>query len=185
MKSQKEKMLSGELYSGGDPELVEAQLRAQELMERYHRSDARQPAERRALLESWFGAIGAETVVRPRFSCDYGFNIFLGARCFVNFDCVFLDCHTITIGDDVQIAPGVHIYTATHPIDPGARRSGLESALPVVIESGVWLGGGVIVCPGVKIGANSVIGAGAVVTRDIPANVVAAGNPCRVIRNIS
>lgn len=165
--------------------MVEGQIRAQELMERYSRSDPRKPAERRALLESWLGAIGPETVIRPRFRCDYGYNIFFGARCFVNFDCVFLDCNMITIGDDVQIAPGVHIYTATHPIDPVKRKSGLESALPVVIESGVWLGGGVIVCPGVTIGANSVIGAGSVVTKSIPANVVAAGNPCQIIRNIS
>jgi maltose O-acetyltransferase len=185
MKTHKEKMLAGELYSGGDPELVEGQHRAQEFMESYAQSSPRQPAIRRAMLEKFLGAIGPETVIRPRFSCDYGYNIFLGARCFVNFDCVFLDCNTIRIGDDVQIAPGVHIYTATHPIDPEERKSGLESALPVVIEQGVWLGGGAIICPGVTIGANSVIGAGSVVTKSIPANVVAAGNPCRVIRSIS
>ena len=114
--------------------------------------------------------------------CDYGFNITIGKKTFINYDCVFLDCNNITIGDEVQIAPGVHIYTATHPLDPQQRRSGLERALPVAIADGVWLGGGAIICPGVTIGENTVIGAGAVVTRDLPPNVLAVGNPCRVIR---
>jgi maltose O-acetyltransferase len=121
-------------------------------------------------------------VLKPTFRCDYGFNITIGTKTFINYDCVFLDCNKITIGDEVQIAPGVHIYTATHPLDPQQRRSGLERALPVAIADGVWLGGGAIICPGVTIGENTVIGAGAVVTRDIPPNVLAVGNPCRVIR---
>jgi maltose O-acetyltransferase len=140
--------------------------------------------ERRALLVSLFARFGEETVLKPTLRCDYGFNISIGDRTFVNYDCVFLDCNRITIGDEVQIAPGVHIYTATHPTEAKVRRSGLEYALPVSVGDGAWLGGGTIVCPGVSIGENTVVGAGSVVTRDLPANVVAAGNPCRVLRQL-
>jgi maltose O-acetyltransferase len=108
----------------------------------------------------------------------------IGERTFVNYDCMLLDCNRITIGDEVQIAPGVHLYTATHPLDAAVRRSGLEQALPITIEDGVWLGGRAIVCPGVTIGANTVVGTGSVVTRDLPANVLAVGSPCRVIRRL-
>jgi maltose O-acetyltransferase len=131
-----------------------------------------------------FARFGEESVLKPTLRCDYGFNIAIGDRTFINFDCVLLDCNLITIGDEVQIAPGVHIYTATHPIMAQERRSGVEYALPVSIGDGVWIGGGAIICPGVTIGENSVVGAGSVVTRDLPANVVAVGNPCRVIRQI-
>jgi maltose O-acetyltransferase len=140
--------------------------------------------ERRALLTGLFARFGEESVLKPTLRCDYGFNIAIGDRTFVNYDCVFLDCNRITIGDEVQIAPGVHLYTATHPVEARARRSGVEYALPVVIADGVWLGGGVIVGPGVTIGENTVVGAGSVVARDLPANVIAAGNPCRVLRRL-
>ncbi len=113
-----------------------------------------------------------------------GFNIAIGERTFINLDCILLDCNRIMIGDEVQFAPGVHIYTAPHPVDAKQRRSGVEYALPVTIGDGAWLGGGVIVCPGVTIGENTVVGAGSVVTRDLPANVVAVGNPCRVMRHL-
>ncbi len=179
---QKAKMLAGELYIASDPELSSAHLRAQTLLTRFNATPADATDERHRLLTELFARWGQETVLRPRFQCDYGFNITIGDRTFINFDCVFLDCNRITIGDEVQIAPGVHLYTATHPLEARARRSGVEYALPVSIGDGVWLGGGAIVGPGVTIGDNTVVGAGSVVIRDLPAHVVAAGNPCRVIR---
>lgn len=184
MKTEKAKMLAGELYLASDPELTATHLRAQAVLARFNVTAAEADAERRALLTDLFARFGEGTVLKPTLRCDYGFNISIGDRSFVNYDCVFLDCHRITIGDEVQIAPGVHLYTATHPLEAKARRSGLEYALPVVIGDGVWLGGGAIVCPGVTIGENTVVGAGSVVTRDLPANVVAAGNPCRVLRTL-
>ncbi|MFD1913538.1 sugar O-acetyltransferase [Halodurantibacterium flavum] len=181
-RSEKQKMLAGEDYFASDPELVAEHLRAQALLERFNRSAADQAGLRHALLSELLGALGEDTVIKPSLRCDYGYNITVGPRSFVNYDCVFLDCNTIAIGAEVQIAPAVHIYTATHPLDAARRRAGWESAQPVVIGDGVWLGGGAIVCPGVTIGENTVVGAGAVVTRDLPPNVLAAGNPCRVIR---
>jgi maltose O-acetyltransferase len=181
---QKARMLAGELYVANDPELVAAHLRAQELLARFNATPADAQHERRALLRELFARFGASSVLKPTLRCDYGFNISIGKRSFINFDCVLLDCNRITIGDEVQIAPGVHIYTATHPMDAAQRRSGIECALPVVIGDGAWLGGGVIVCPGVNVGQNTVVGAGSVVTRSLPANVVAVGNPCRVVRQL-
>lgn len=181
---QKVRMLAGELYMASDPELVTAQARAQAILARFNATPADAADERRELLTRLFDRLGDGTILKPTLRCDYGFNISIGERTFVNYDCVLLDCNRIAIGDEVQIAPGVHIYTATHPIDAATRRSGFESALPVTIADGVWLGGGVIVCPGVTIGENTVVGAGSIVTRDLPANVVAAGNPCRVTREL-
>ena len=183
-KSEKQKMLSGELYSANDPELKADYLHGQALLEEFNRSPAVDTAQRTRLLRDLLGSLGDETTIRPRLQCDYGHHIHIGARSFLNFDCVLLDCNTITIGDDVQIAPGVHIYTAAHPVDAATRISGLEYALPVTIGNGVWLGGGTIICPGVTIGENTVIGAGSVVVKSLPANVVAAGNPCRVLRSL-
>lgn len=182
LKGQKARMLAGELYLASDPELAAAHLRAQRLLQRFNATPAEAEEERRSLLTELFARFGEGTVLKPTLRCDYGFNIAIGEKTFINYDCVFLDCNTITIGDEVQIAPGVHIYTATHPLDSPQRRSGLERALPVVIADGVWLGGGAIICPGVTIGENTVVGAGAVVTRDLPPNVLAVGNPCRVSR---
>lgn len=183
-KTQKAKMLSGELYIANDPELSAAHLRAQAILARFNATAADAHEERYTLLTELFARFGEEVVLKPIFRCDYGFNITIGDRTFINYDCVFLDCNRITIGDDVQIAPGVHIYTATHPLDAKTRRSGLEYALPVSIGDGVWLGGRVTVCPGVSIGSNTVVGTGSVVTRDLPANVLAVGNPCRVIQQL-
>jgi maltose O-acetyltransferase len=182
--TQKEKMLAGELYVANDPELSAAHLRAQALLARFNATPADAGDERRILLTELFARFGAGTVLKPVLRCDYGFNISIGERTFINFDCVLLDCNRINIGDEVQFGPGVHIYTATHPIDAEQRRSGVEYALPVTIGDGAWLGGGTVVCPGVVIGENTVVGAGSVVTRDLPANVVAVGNPCRVIRRL-
>lgn len=184
-KTHKQKMMAGELYRGGDPELSAEQVAAQTKLEAFNASPAADPAARRRMLTALFAEYGEGCYVRPPFHCDYGYNIRMGRGTFVNFGAVFLDCNEIRIGEDVQIAPGVHIYTATHPLDPVPRRAGWESAHPVVIEDNVWLGGGVIVCPGVTIGENTVVGAGSVVTRSLPANVFAAGNPCRVIRALS
>lgn len=183
-KSQKEKMLAGELYVADDPELQQAHLHAQSLLSEFNATAADALDRRRSLLLSLFARFGEGTVLKPTLRCDYGFNISIGERTFINFDCVLLDCNRIVIGDEVQFAPGVHIYTATHPLDARQRRSGVEYALPVVIGDGAWLGGGAIVCPGVTIGENTVIGAGSVVTRDLPANVLAVGNPCRIVRQL-
>jgi maltose O-acetyltransferase len=177
-------MLAGELYLASDPELAADHLRAQAILTRFNASRADEDPLRLELLEELFGHFGEGAVVKPNLRCDYGYNISIGARTFINYDSVLLDCNRITIGEEVQIAPGVHVYTAMHPINAATRRSGLEYALPVTIGDGVWLGGGAIVCPGVTVGENTVVGAGSVVTRSLPAGVVAAGNPCRVIRPV-
>lgn len=182
LKTQKEKMLAGEMYLAGDPELGAAYACAQGVLASFNATQADDFGKLVALLQSLFGHLGPGAIVKPTLRCDYGFNISIGSRTFVNYDCVLLDCNTITIGEDVQIAPGVHIYTASHPLDAKTRRSGLESAHPVTIGNGVWLGGRAIVCPGVTIGENTVVGAGSVVTKDLPANVLAVGNPCRIVR---
>lgn len=182
LRSQKELMLAGELYQASDQELRRDHLRAQALLAKFNKTGALDKDARTSLLRTLCGHFGEGAVIKPSLRCDYGYNISVGARSFVNYDCVLLDCNTITIGEEVQLAPGVHIYTATHPLDAATRRSGAEYALPVTIGDGVWLGGGTIVCPGVKIGENTVVGAGSVVTKDLPPNVLAVGNPARVIR---
>jgi maltose O-acetyltransferase len=179
MPSEREKMIAGELYRASDPELVAAHLRAQELLALYNASAPSDASGRNTVLRELFGAVGDGTVVKPRFLCDYGFNIRAGRNLFVNYDCIFLDVAPIDIGDDVQIAPAVQLYTATHPLDPAVRRLGLESGRPIRIGNNVWIGGGAIVLPGVTIGDDAVIGAGSVVTRDVPAGVVVVGNPAR------
>lgn len=182
--SQKQRMLAGEPYRADDPELVQAHLRAQALLDRFNDTSASEDALRRELLCSLFAAFGPGAVLKPPLRCDYGFNIAIGARTFVNYDTVLLDCNRITIGADVQIGPGVHIYTATHPLDLATRVSGVEAAHAVTIEDGVWLGGRAVVCPGVTIGAGTVVGAGSIVVRDLPRGVLAVGNPCRVVRRL-
>jgi maltose O-acetyltransferase len=181
--SERQKMLAGELYESKDPELVADHLHAQDLLYRFNATRADAGEEKLALLMELFGHFGRGSVLKPSFRCDYGYNILIGRNVFVNYDCVFLDCNRITIGDDVQIGPAVQIYTAQHPTDPETRRSGLEFALPVTVGDNAWIGGGAILCPGVTIGANTVVGAGSVVTRDLPPSVIAVGNPCRVIRS--
>lgn len=155
------------------------------LLDRYNRTSIDEAQERRAILSDLLGAVGDGAEIRPPFYCDYGSQIRIGARTFVNFNLVALDVADITIGDDVQIGPSVQLLTPTHPIEPEPRRAKVEAAKPITIGNNVWLGGGVIVCPGVRIGENTVVGAGAVVTRDLPAGVVAVGNPARVIRSVS
>jgi maltose O-acetyltransferase len=184
MTSQKEKMLAGELYDASDPELQAAHQHAQVLLARFNASTPDALTERQQILRELFETCGDGVTVKPNLRVDYGFNVHLGARSFMNYDCVLLDCHRIEIGEDVQMGPGVHIYTASHPLDANQRHTGLELALPVSIGDGVWLGGGTIVCPGVSIGTNTVVGAGSVVVKDLPAGVLAAGNPCRMIREL-
>ncbi len=180
-RSQWERMVAGDLYRADDPQIVAAHHRAMGLLERYNRTPA-DGTDRTDLLVELLAAFGPDSCVRPPFLCDYGSQISIGARTFVNFGLVALDPGTITIGSDVQIGPNVQLLTATHPLDADLRRSKWEGAHPVVVADNVWLGGGVIVLPGVTIGENTVVGAGAVVTRDLPADVVAVGNPARVIR---
>ncbi|MFI9188421.1 sugar O-acetyltransferase [Streptomyces californicus] len=177
-------MLSGELYLADDPELAADALHAAVLSERYNATSAADPEARRAVLAELLGEVGEEVDVRPPLRVDYGYQTTVGPRTFVNFGAVFLDVARITIGADVQMGPNVQLLTPTHPVDPEPRRAKWEAALPITIGDNVWLGGGVIVCPGVTIGENTVVGAGAVVTRDLPANVVAVGSPARVIRTI-
>jgi len=180
----KERMLRGELYLADDPELIAGMTRAQALRERFNATRHDERDERTRLLRELLGSVGDDVVIRPPFRCDYGSHITIGAGTFVNYDCVMLDCAPITIGAACQIATAVQLLTPTHPVDPGPRRAGWEAAKPITLGDNVWLGGGVIVCPGVTIGADTVVGAGAVVTRDLPAGVVAVGNPARVLREI-
>lgn len=178
-------MLAGDPYLASDPELQEASRRAMRLSERYNRTSIDEPDERRRVLEELLGAVGEGVEIRPPFHCDYGSNIRIGARTFANFGLVALDVTPITIGDDVQIGPNVQLLTPTHPVDPEPRRAKVEGGKPITIGDNVWLGGGVIVCPGVTIGENTVVGAGSVVTRDLPPNVVAVGNPARPVKTVT
>ena len=182
--SEREKMLAGELYDPLDVELVAARTRARDLCQTLNATREADATVRRRILMELFGAGGAEVWMQPPFFCDYGSNIVLGKRVFFNFNCVVLDVCPVHIGDFTLFGPAVQIYTATHPFDAGLRRV-REFAKPVTIGADVWVGGGAIICPGVTIGSRAVIGAGSVVTRDVPEDVFAAGNPCRVIRPLT
>lgn len=196
MKSELRKCLDGELFNSAAPELLAIIHRARKLTQRYNATASTDAAERRQILMECVGAIGDNVHVDTPFHCDYGRHIRIGNNVIVGMNCTFVDCNTITIGDNVMIASNVQIYTSTHPVAPQERL--VEDwtpdcghpyfrtyALPVVIEDNVWIGGGVVILPGVTIGKNSVIGAGSVVTRSIPADSVAVGNPCRVIRGVT
>jgi len=179
------RMLRGDLYDAGDPELAAGRRRCADLLHRLNGlSNADRPT-RTEVLSELLGAIGAGSTIVSPFFCDYGAQITVGERCFVNAGAVMLDCAAVTIGDDVQIGPNVQLLTATHPVEAAERASGWELAHPITIGSGAWLGGGVIVGPGVTVGERTVVGAGAVVVRDLPADVVAVGNPARVIRRLA
>jgi maltose O-acetyltransferase len=180
--SMRERMLAGELYVADDPELAADSTRARRLIHQFNMADPTDGATLRAILVELLGSLGEGSEIRPPFFCDYGYQTSIGARCFANWGLVSLDVAKVTIGDDVQIGPNVQLLTATHPINPGLRLDKWEAAEPIVIMDNVWLGGGVIVGPGVTIGQNTVVGAGGVVVRDLPAKVVAVGNPARVIR---
>ena len=179
MGEMKERMLRGELYVADDPDIQADAARAHDLMERFNATRASEQELRDRLLRELLGEVGEGVVVRPPLWIDYGTHISIGARTFVNYDCVMLDVAPIRIGAACQLATRVQLLTATHPIDPEPRRLGWEAAEPITIADNVWLGGGAIVCPGVTIGENTVVGAGAVVTRDLPAGVVAVGSPAQ------
>ena len=181
--TERQKMLSGELYDALDPELVAARARARDLCQALNATSEAEHDERRRLLTALFGAGGDTVWMQPPFYCDYGGNIELGERVFFNFNCVILDVCRVRIGDYCQFGPSVQIYTPLHPMEAQLRRR-QEFGRPVEIGRDVWVGGAAIILPGVHIGSRAVIGAGSVVTRDVPEGVFAAGNPCRVIREI-
>ena len=184
MRSEKEKMLGGEPYDPLDPQLVAERRRARLLFHALNETRDDQPEERARLIRELIPASGEGIWIEPPFYCDYGTNVTLGERVFFNFNCVVLDVAPVRVGSRTLFGPAVQIYAATHPLSAAERRAGLEAGRPVEVGEVVWVGGGAIICPGVRVGARTVIGAGSVVTRDIPAGVFAAGNPCRVIRAV-
>jgi maltose O-acetyltransferase len=184
MKSHKERMLGGALYDPLDAQLSAERRRARRLTKALNDTSDDQQEERARLIKELIGAAGEGVWIEPPFYCDYGSNITLGDRVYFNFNCVVLDVAAVRVGSGVLFGPGVHLYAATHPMRAAERRTGLEAGKPVEIGDEVWVGGGAIICPGVRIGPRSVIGAGSVVVRDIPGDVLAAGNPCRVVREI-
>lgn len=183
-KTEREKMLNGELYLATDRELTAMHLQARRLLHDFNLLQPDEVNQQQEIIVSLFGNIGSNFTLRPPFYCDYGCHIFAGDNLYINYDCTILDCNTVHLGNNVLLAPKVQIYTAYHPTDPELRLSGQELAAPVIVGNNVWLGGGVIICPGVTIGSNVTIGAGSIVTKDIPSNVVAAGNPCRIIKQL-
>lgn len=179
MKTEKEKMLQGELYNASDKELVEERIHARKLTGLYNQMDRE---ARYTLLKQLFGSLGAATYVEPPFRCDYGYNIHVGENFYANFDCVILDECCVIIGKNCSLGPGVHIYTATHPLDAQERIQGLEYGKPVTIGDNVWIGGKAVINPGRTIGKNVVIASGSIVTKDIPDNVVVGGNPAKILK---
>ncbi|MFD9441535.1 sugar O-acetyltransferase [Streptomyces sp. NPDC060006] len=183
-RSNLERMMAGDLYIADDPEIARRQQQAVRLAARYQTAYVEDADAARPILAELLGFVGPEVHVRPPLHVDYGSNITIGARTFVNYNLTALDVAAITIGEDCQIGPNVQLLTPTHPLEPQPRRDKLEAARPITIGDNVWLGAGAIVLPGVSIGDNSVIGAGAVVTKDVPAGVVAVGNPARPVRTL-
>jgi len=183
-RSERAKMIAGELYRPADAELVALRRNARRLCRLFNTSTEEQPELRVQLLCELFGAVGPRVEIEPDFRCDYGCNIFAGDNLYVNFGCVVLDVAPVRLGSNVMMAPGVHIYTATHPLDPVERSSGREFARSITIGDDVWIGGHATICPGVTSGDAAVIGAGAVVTKDVAARSIVVGNPSRVIRTI-
>jgi maltose O-acetyltransferase len=172
-KSEREKMIAGELYFARDPALMAERQRTADLLRTYNQTSDE------SILRKLLGGLGEDSELRAPFFCDYGFNIYIGERVFLNFNCVLLDVTPIRIGDGSQIGPGVHIYAADHPRDPAVRRAGLEYGRPVTIGANVWIGGGAILLPGITVGDDAIVGAGSVVTRDVPPGVTVVGNPAR------
>jgi maltose O-acetyltransferase len=184
MVTEKDKMLSGEMYDATDPQLTAERRRARDLCKALNESHDSEQELRERIIRELFGTAGDAIWIEPPFYCDYGSNITLGSKVYFNFNCVILDPAPVIIGSNVLFGPGVQVYTAAHPMNASDRRTWREFAQPVKIGSDVWVGGGAILCPGVRIGSQSVIGAGSVVTDDIPEDVFAAGNPCRLIRRL-
>jgi maltose O-acetyltransferase len=184
MSSHKDRMLAGEPYLADDPELLEDRRRCRLLTEQLNATSVAEPFEREEILRTLLAGIGDSTEILSPFQCDYGYQIIVGARSFINFGAVILDSASVRIGDDVQIGPGVQLVTGLHPLDPVERRTQIESAKPIMIGDGAWLVAGVTVCPGVTIGAGCVVGAGSVVLADLPERHLCSGNPCRVVREV-
>ncbi len=182
--SELQKMLAGELYNSSDPELKELLSRSRRLCEEYNRTPGDDKERQKSILDALLGGHGVHVHIEPRVWFDYGFNTTVGENFYCNHDCVFLDCNKIVFGDNVLIGPQCGFYAAAHPTDPAVRKSGLEFAKPITVGNNVWFGGGVKVLPGVTIGENCVIGAGAVVTHSIPADSIAVGNPAKVIKKV-
>jgi maltose O-acetyltransferase len=183
MKTEYEKMLANELYDASDETLMNMRTKARELMQQYNQSSYDKKA-RSQILEKLLGKMGSNIDIQTPFFCDYGCHIEVGDNFFANFNCVFLDCNYIRCGNNVFLAPNVQLYAAYHPVIAAERIKGPELAAPIFIGDNVWIGGGSIICAGVTIGENTTIGAGSVVVKDITANAVAAGNPCKVIRHL-
>ena len=182
--TEKEKMLTGQLYDSSDPVLVAERHRARLLFQKFNSMGDEAKEQRDNLMYELIGKAGEDLFIEPPFYCDYGYNIEVGDKFFMNYNCCILDVMKVTIGNFVMCGPNVQIYTATHPMDAKTRSSWLEFAKPVQIGNDVWVGGGAIICPGVTIGNGAVIGAGAVVTKDVPDNVFYAGNPAKIIKHI-
>ncbi|WP_313696170.1 sugar O-acetyltransferase [Halorarum halobium] len=181
MASERERMLNGDRYDPTDPELVAERERARRLVRRYNRTTADESDRRDRLLAELFGTVGDDPYVEPPFRCDYGDNVHVGENFYANFDCVVLDCCRVEFGRDCKLGPGVHVYTATHPLDPAERATGTEWGEPVTVGDNVWIGGRAVLNPGVTVGDDAVVASGAVVTEDVPDGVV-GGNPATVIR---
>ena len=185
MKSEKEKMISGKPYKAFDDELVNERRYAKELIFDFNSFRPNEILNRNGLIKRLLGKIGNSFIIEPPFRCDYGYNIEIGENFYSNYNLIILDCAKVLIGDNVMIGPNVSIYTAGHPVHYEIRNQGYEYAFPVSIGNNVWIGGNAVINPGVSIGDNSVIGSGSVITKDIPGNVIAAGNPCKVLRGIN
>ncbi len=191
--SEKEKMIQGLLYNSADPELAEDRTKAQQITKKYNQTEPTDDSLRQELLKSFFGHIGKNCYIEPTFRCDYGYNISVGENFYMNYDCVLLDICPIIIGDNCLIAPGVHIYTATHPILYKERNIQIINGVPICLELGkpvtighnVWIGGRSVILPGVTIGDGAVIAAGAVITKNVPANTIYGGNPAQLIKTIT
>ncbi|MCM3772464.1 MULTISPECIES: sugar O-acetyltransferase [Priestia] len=184
MKTEKEKMLGGEMYNPADTQLVKDRENARRQVRIYNETLETEGNKRTKLLKELFGYTGENVYMEPNIRVDYGYNIYVGENFFANFDCVILDVCKVRFGDNCLLGPGVHIYTATHPIDPNERNSGQEYAKPIIFGDNVWIGGSSVINPGVMIGDNVVIASGSVVTKDIPSNVVVGGNPAKIIKKL-
>ena len=185
MKTEKEKMLSGKLYKAAGEELLAERQYAKELVFDFNSSHPGEDSKRKEIIKKLFGKTGNNFFVEPTFRCDYGYNIEVGENFYANYNCTILDCAKVIIGDHVLLAPNVSLFTAGHPIHYELRNQEFEYAFPITIGNNVWIGGNVVVNPGITIGDNTVIGSGSVVTKNIPANVIAVGNPCKVLRQIT
>lgn len=177
------KMLAGEYYSGAGKPLPKMRLKCRKLLHKINNSSPKEEDKRRKWLNKLFGKT-TEAYIEPPFYCDYGVNITIGKGSYFNFACIILDCNTVEIGEHCLFAPNVKIFTATHPNSPELRKMDKEFALPIKIGNNVWVGGGAIICPHVSIGDNSIVAAGAVVTKDVPENVIVAGNPAKIIKEL-